>query len=317
MRLTPEEKRNKYRAIFDLFVDSPRITVPEITSVIGGSRNTTGNRLEEAFSRNYVSNPQVRTLSYLQTREYMTFLRCESSYHIFSDLIRDERFSYHAKIIGFCDLWLISDKKPDIEGEIIHEGYRSDYYISYPPDQTWDTAIQKMRQKIKHFDEDATSSLLKTRFNESIKWTPQYKMMYHYFKYNLRKHLTPLMRENKIPSQTINDFLTDIHQYCTVFTMFFPESLPAYEPYLHMVETDYEDFVIELFSELPTTSWFFKVGGKLFMLLYPKRELVRMVNHHSKIEDLHIPMIFQDLLERDILKRNSVGILRGYWTKDL
>jgi hypothetical protein len=34
---------------------------------------------------------------------------------------------------------------------------------------------------------------------------------------------------------------------------------------MFMFETDYEDFIVDLFSELPTSTFFFKVANKLFV----------------------------------------------------
>ena len=318
MRKTFEEKRKKYRAIFDLFEQTPRVSIPDITSAIGGNKNKTEKRIEEAISQLYVSFPQIRARSYREIKEYITLVHYPIPYHAFGELIKDLRVSYHAKITGFWNMWLISEKKIDVNGNIMFEGYRSDYHISHPPNHSWDVAIKRMENKISNFkEEDSTSEILKFRLDQSIKWNPQFEALYRYFKYNLRKPQTPIMRDQKIPSDVINDFLSNIDRYFTVFAMYYPETITAYEPYLHMIETDHEDFIINLFSELPTTSWFFKVKDKLFMLLYPKRELVRMVNHHSKMEDLHIPMMLADLMDQGIIKEDTTGIVTGYWAKDL
>ena len=40
----------------------------------------------------------------------------------------------------------------DIEGDIVVEGLRSDYYVAFTPNHSWDDAIQIIRKKIEEFN---------------------------------------------------------------------------------------------------------------------------------------------------------------------
>lgn len=124
------------------------------------------------------------------------------------------------------------------------------------------------------------------------------------------------MKEHKIPTQTIDTFFSDLPNLYTVFTMYYPETISAYEPYLFMIETDFEDFIIDIFSELPTTSWYFKVGKYLFMYIYPIKELIRLSSYYGDVENLHIPLILSDLAEKGIITYSAHGILEAYCQKD-
>lgn len=68
------------------------------------------------------------------------------------------------------------------------------------------------------------------------------------------------------------------------FTRYFPEGAKAYDPYLFVFETDYEDFIVDLFSELPTSTFFFKVSDKLLMS-------GRMIKTSVRKVDLEMPDI--------------------------
>ena len=43
---------------------------------------------------------------------------------------------------GFAYSWIILKEKIDIDGNIINEGLRSGYHISYAPNHSWTTAVK-------------------------------------------------------------------------------------------------------------------------------------------------------------------------------
>lgn len=78
-----------------------------------------------------------------------------------------------------------------------------------------------------------------------------------------------------------------------------------------MFETDYEDFVIELFSEFPTSVSFFKVSDKLFMLAYVSKPYMRSIDLIEASSKWYIPAVIIDLLNKGIL-RNGVRAMVDY-----
>ncbi len=316
-RSDSKDRCKKYRRIYELFLEAPHIPENDITKIIGGNGYTTKNRVKEATEKGYVSYPQIRKRSYANTKEYVCFLRRKNAFQLFKQLITDDRFNYHAQITGFCDLWLKSREKIDMQPSLL-EGYSSDCHISCAPHQSWDESIQKMKKKVKTFNkkEYIPKEILKTRWDEYVDWPPEYDTLFEYFKYSVRNPITPVMKEHHIPSDTIYQFLKDLPRLCTISVAYYPETIYAYDPFLYLIETEYEDFIIDLFSELPTTSLYFKVGDSLFILLYAKRELVRAVDNHEDLADLHIPLLIGELVDKDIITYESHGIIDYYWVKD-
>jgi len=91
-----------------------------------------------------------------------------------------------------------------------------------------------------------------------------------------------------------------------------------YNPVLYMFETDYEDFIIELFSELPTSCFFFKVSDKLFSRMYIDREFLGNLDSDiADVNQLHIPMILRTLTKKGILKRRTRAVISHHCRKDL
>ncbi|MBU7044910.1 MAG: hypothetical protein HXS54_00620 [Theionarchaea archaeon] len=239
IRTTLEQRRKQYRIIYELLFKDPRIHKSVISSVLGEGRTAT-LRMKEAYDHQYIVGPEIRLRSFQNLKEYMYFVTCRHPEMLYLKYREDMNVSYHAKTRGFCDLWIISKKNLDIEGKIVHEGYRSDFYVSYAPDRSWEESLEIARKKIDEFrpKEYETRFFIKEHFRETVDWTEEDRQLYKYFKYNLRKPFTPVIKDLKITRDELNNFFEKLPACCTIFTDYFPDSLPSYDPYLFMVETD-------------------------------------------------------------------------------
>jgi hypothetical protein len=319
MKITPEKRSSQYRSCYELVFGTPRIYLKDISAELRINRRTAMLRMNEAFERKYIVGPEIRKRSFLNLREYMYFIKCENPEILYLELCEDPSVIYHAVVIGFFNFWLIAKEKMNIEGDVISEGYHSDYLIAFAPNHSWEAALQMVRKKIELFDPDTyvPRNTINTHFNEPIDWDQKDEALYRYFKYNLRKPFAPIMKKEGISGEKLYDFLGRLPECCTIGTSFYPETLSAYDPYLLMFETDYEDFIIDLFSELPTSSTFFKVADKLFILSYIPRELVRNVDLLTPLSKSSIPLLMVDLLEKDILKNKARSLIEYSWKKDI
>jgi hypothetical protein len=309
-----ERWKGQYRSMYEILCKGPRILKRNMISKIG---KDAGKILKEASEYQYIIGPQARKKSYQNLKEYMYFVKCEDPELLYLKYFEDQNIIYHVKTIGFCDLWVIAKEKIDIEGDILVEGYRSDYYVSHPPDHSWETAVEIMRKETEIFNpQDVTpQNYIQTHFDKTIKWTPEDEVLYQYFKYDLRKPPTPTLKEPGIWEHRIYDFLERLPETCTVFTDYYPDSLSAYCPYLFMFKTDYEDFIIELFSELPATSSFFRVSDKLFAYIHVPGELTRIDD--SNPSKLCIPLLALDLKEKGIIRNKDYLVPEYYRKKSL
>ncbi len=170
-----------------------------------------------------------------------------------------------------------------------------------------------MRKEIKTFDPRTyvNKNTIKTHFNETIEWDEQDELMYRYFKYSLRNSLSPVMKEYEIPKDKIYEFLDRLPETCTIGLGYYPEMLLTYDNYLFMFETDYEDFIIDLFSEFPTTTSFFKVSNKLFIFAHVLKKFMKNTESQNTVEDWYIPLIMVELSKKGIIKEKTRGII-GY-----
>ncbi|MGC1121127.1 MAG: hypothetical protein WBA22_08530, partial [Candidatus Methanofastidiosia archaeon] len=231
----------------------------------------------------------------------------------------DQDIVYHAGMDGFSNLWVISKKEIEMDG-LLYGGRRSDYYLSFPPDCSWDDSIKNMWNMLQQFDpeEYMPQNLIQTHWDQYVAWNDIDETLFREFKYDLRKPLTPLMKKYYIFSDEINEWLERLPQYCTIATYYFPESMAAYDPYLFMFETDFEDFIIDLFSQLPTTSYFFRVSNRLFAYLFVNREFLRNLDAGiNDVSQLHIPLLIRELKKRKIVRNHARALVAYHWRKDL
>jgi hypothetical protein len=294
--------------------------VKTISSKLGVDPNTASKRLHEAFNLGFVSKPEIRKRSFHNTQEYIYLVNCKNPAKRFSQYIKDNAVTYHAVMNGFCNFWITSRERIDVEGDIIAEGLRSDYHLAFAPNHSWRTAIHVMREKIRTFSPESYSpqNIIKSQWDNHIQWDLQHELLYRYFKRNLRRKVTPVMKKYHISGEKTYAWLRNLPEYCTLFIRYFPEGFSAYDPYLFMFETDYEDFIIELFTELPTSPFFYRVDSKLLVFANIDRRLLRITdNQIPDITKLHIPLLIGDLLKREIIKSEAHAMSEYYWVKDL
>jgi hypothetical protein len=116
----------------------------------------------------------------------------------------------------------------------------------------------------------------------------------------------------------LNSFMEKVPECCTIVTYFFPESINSYDSCLFKLETKYEDFIIDLFSLLPTSCLFFKVSDKLFVYAYLDRKSLRNFDSNpNDISQLHISLMLRELKKKGIVQSWDRAIVAYHWRKYL
>lgn len=314
-----KERRKQYRSIFELVNREPRIYIKTIASKLGIDSNTASKWMKEAYNEGHIYGPNLRRRSHANHKEYIYLLNCKDPRKLYLRLIEDARVTYHAVLIGFPNLWVISKEEIDFE-HVMVKGLRSDFHVSIPPNHSWDTAFKKMRKRVEEFSskEYAAKKIIKTHWDEVIEWDAQDEELFSIFKYNVRHKLSPIMKEHHIPAKKIYEFLERLPKSCSIMTYYFPEPISTLEPYFFIMETDYEDFIIELFSELPTSCFFFKVADRLVLYVFIKKEFLRFTGiNANSFDKLQFNILMMDLLKKEILKSEIYTVVEYYWKKDV
>jgi DNA-binding Lrp family transcriptional regulator len=315
-----EDRKKVYRLIYEAYYKTPRIKIKRLSKELKSRPSDASRRVKEAIEQGYIVGPHIRKMSFLNFKEIMYFVKCEDPIALCKKLKKNKYVIYHELLDGFADVRIITTKEIDIDGEIVLKGVRSDYLISFAPLRTWIAAIKIIQKMIQDFDpaQYVPQGLIETHWDEPIEWDEQDEILYKVFKYGLRKPLTPLMVKYHISKDKITQWLKRLSECCTVYTCYFPESIDNYDSYIFMFETDYVDFIVELFSQLPTTVWFFTVADKLFVYLWVERGSMKNVNFRKpKINNLQIPLIVRDLLNKGIIKSKAHAAIQYFWRKEL
>jgi hypothetical protein len=318
MKVGLKQKKREYRIIFDLLSREARTNYSEIADVLGVDIRTARDRLKEASGKGYITGPQIRKKSFANLKNYVYLIRSDDPIGLFKELAEDRRVIHHGLLDGSCDLIVTATEKLDIKGTIC-KGPSSDYYISCPPNQPWETSNQNMWDLVRKFDPDdyTPKGYIKTHWDELAEWSDTDEILFWEFKFNLRKSLRPIVKKHGISVSTIKAFLKRLPLCCTILTCYFQESLSAYVPYLFIFETEYEDFIIDVFSQLPTTCWFQRVSGKLiahmWTLMIPVKEENTRV---GDIPELQISLLIRDLIKKEILKSEAHAMFNCYWRQE-
>jgi hypothetical protein len=192
-------------------------------------------------------------------------------------------------------------------------------HVSFAPPHSWEEAKKIMWEKVEKFDFEhyEPKGIIKTHWDEQIEWGEEDEILYRYFKYDLRKPLNPLIKKRHTKNNIYN-WLKKLPECCSIITKYYPQTRSAYDPYIFVFETDYEDFIIDVFSEIPTSPVFFKVSDKLVLYAYVARDFLRVNNQPiSNITRVHIPLLIRRLLREGIIKNEMHALVDYYWTKDI
>jgi hypothetical protein len=299
----PEYRRKQFRTIYESLYENLKIAKKSIAENLDVCKKTAYTRFEEAMQHRIIVGPEIRKRSYTNLSEYMCFAKCEDPESAYLTCCRNPIVFYNALASGFCNLWVIAKDTIDIDGDIIIEGYRSDYHVSYAPDHSWEKALNILKKRVENFnfDDYTPKEIIKTHLDNRIPWDDKDELLYQGLKYFLRNRTHSIMEEHTIPLSKVNRFMEDLPQYCTIATQYFPDGRSHYDPYLYMVRTNYEDYIIELFSQLPTSSTFFNLSGMLFFHIYIARGYPE-ISPHPFYEKRCISRLIKDLVKKGVIK---------------
>ena len=315
MQSANEKKKKRFRAVYELLFDDYKMKNYLISKKLG--IRTVSRVLDEARRDQYIIGPETRKCSFANILEYVYFFNTEEPDITYMEFREDPRVIYNAQLYGFCNSLVISREEIKIDGEVLLNGPRSDYYLPFTPDHSFECALQYMQEKIEDFSPHSYTpqELIKNHWGEPVKWDEDDEIIYRFLKYDLRKKKGSLIIDQHISREKINYWLETLTKRCTIHTSFYPETLSEYQSYLSVFDTDYEDFVIEVFSELPASPSFFKVQDKLILIAYYPGKFMNDAYTQPKI--LSIPPLEVELLTREIIRKKKRAMVGRSWKKDL
>jgi hypothetical protein len=319
IRATPENLERAYRIIYELLYENARVSTATISKKVRTGPKTTNVWLKKAFDLGYLLKPQIRKRSFANFKQYMFFVDCEDPLELYLRYMEDKQVVYHAVMEGFANLWVTSLDEMIIEGNILVGGPVSDMNVSFAPPHSWKEAKRIMWKKVKAFDpaDYEPKGIIQTHWDEQVEWNEEDEILYQYFKYDLRKPLNHIIKKGHTKNK-IYKWFKKLPQCCSIMTQYYPQTQLASNSYIFIFETVYEDFIIDLFSEIPTSCVFFKVSDKLVLDVHMKRELEGIDSQPvSNITRLYIPLLIRHLSKEGIIKKERHALVSYYWRKNI
>lgn len=117
----------------------------------------------------------------------------------------------------------ITKEKIDIDGDCLVEGYRSDYSFPCTPNRSWENSLQIMHEKLESFKKEdyEFQGIINSHFDETTKWDSEDEILYRYFKYDLRKKLSPVITKEGVSREKIFAWFERLPECCNQYYLGF------------------------------------------------------------------------------------------------
>ena len=277
------------------------IPVCHIAENTGISRNTVSTYIHEMYTNSIMQGPYTWLKAAPNYREYLYLMHFKDPLHVYRGLKGFPHVVYTAATVGDWNTMVITDRLLDFcklvgfQG-IVFQGAVQYVYTPKVGYRSWDNSFERIYEEMDTF----TLTGHKNRgVAPVLDWDEPHWKVYHVFKWNMRKKVTPTLQPIKVRYEHYKQWLKSLDNHCTICTGFYPE---GYHNSIHccfLLSTDYDESVISLFSLFPATPWIIPVGKKLFVV--------------ATVRSLYIKKVFSlldDMKEKRIIKsfNNAVSL---------
>ena len=266
-RLSEEEKRYLKYLIYNYRYDDPWIANKKIAQLVGRPISTVKRYAEQANSDGTLSNPQLWLNSHFKNAALLFF---EDKWSAFNELTRYTGVYYIAVFQGSWDIMIVYDNSIDFsqirgyKGTAL-EGVRGKVFTQKIKYTSWEKSFVEMENLLQQ------KKLEKFHYECEVsreEWDGEDWKLFEYFKLNLRKKFSDLRKEHPISWRKYGEWKQNLTKYCTILLFYFPEGGRPFDVLTFCFKTDYEKFIVQLFSVLPVTSVFYTIGDYFFVNIF-------------------------------------------------
>jgi hypothetical protein len=257
--------------VFQLVVEDPRISIKEISKRFNINLKTAEIWWNHATERRIIIPPIFRRKCYENFKEYFYFLNTNDAYKLYWKAQENEEITYCSVETGFANFFIIAKSPIEPEGNIVLEGNRSDYYVSIPPAHDFRTAITRIRNKLDNLDSlKISSSPLISRNYSYENWDDKDEAIFQSLCNDMRKPFSHVLKETNTYSDKIMKWFRGRNEFGHTTVMFFPEGDSSYIllRYFIEIEKEFDSLLIDIFSELPASTIFYRLDEKLIISAY-------------------------------------------------
>lgn len=291
--------RNFPRDLYGVFThvqEEPRISLSEIARRMGIDKRTASSWWRIAVETRIIVPPVLRRRSFLNFRENIYFLQVKDPARLFEKLKNSTEIMYYMVQTGFSNFGITSRCQIDPPGDVMLAGERSDYYVSTPPDCTFEKAVTVIQEKLTVLKEvEWSPSPLVYHDTVYQPWDAKDELLCQEFCSNMRKPLSSVMKSTHVYSDKIMKWIRRRNEFGQTLTFYFPEGERMYLPSIYVLKTEYDSVVIDLFSQLPVSSAFYRVGDRLVMTVY-----------------VPFPLVVRSLIRNVLSRLQEETLIEGY-----
>mgnify|MGYP001153920899 CR=1 FL=1 len=263
-------KRNYFK-IFEQIFESPTKSIFDISQAVGLSRNTVSAYLKDMYLRGIIVGPQIRLNPAPNYKEYIYLMSFRNPFQVFEGLKQFPNMLYHVMTFGEWNSMVVTDRPMDFSKlvgfeSIVRQGVRGRSYTPRVGCTTWDESFQRTYEQVEKFTPVRTE-YKDRRLSPPLDWGEDEWKLYHAFKFNLRKKVTPVLRKIKVRYESYSRWIDTLEDHSTIHVGFYPQGYQSYVTYCFLLSSDYEESVKSLFSFYPTTPFIVEVGSHLIVFL--------------------------------------------------
>ena len=255
--------------IFNLLLKDPRIPKTQMTRIFNVNPKTLDIWWKAAIEKRIIIPPVFRRKSFLNFREYFYFLKVRDPHELYESLQENSELTYFSVHTGFCNFQIISKEPIDQEGEKTLCGPRSDYFVTIPPNCSFKESFQRIEQLLQDLNSlTFRESPLQYHDTTFEPWDEKDEAIFWKIYNNVRIPFASVVRSAKTYNDKAWSWFRNRDTFGDTFTMFFPKGEGSYVLSLYVIKTEYDSILIDIFSNFPTSTIFYRLDGRVIMGVY-------------------------------------------------
>ena len=221
------------------------------------------------YTKNILVGPWMSLNLHSDYKEYVYLMNFSDPFHAYKGLKGFPHVLYHEMTLGDWNTMVITDRQLDFSQlvgfeSVVYQGVKGNVYTPKVEFTMWNESLKKIYEHIEKFTPGEPES--KKRLTPPLNWGEDQWKLYHAFKVNVRKKVTPLLKNIKVKYETYVEWMKTLHHHCSIHTEF-SKGCNYYMNYCLLLSSDYNQSVISLFSLAPTTPIIMEVGDHLLVFL--------------------------------------------------
>ena len=257
--LSEEEKKYLKYQIYSFRYDDPWIPNKKIAKLVNRPITTVDRYAKLAVKEGVIWGP---SLGLIHPDRRVALLLFDDKWKGYKALQEYENIGYVCVCQGDWDIMTIQHGEVDFSHvpgykKTVIEGSREKVFTPRVKYTTWEKSFKTIETLIEE-DEPLEKSILTCDVSYPD-WDEEDWKLFDYFRPNVRKKFSVLRREHLISWRKYIEWKKSLRECCTIMVEYYPEGDAAYDNITFCFRTDYEKYIVELLSTLPSTCFVYKV----------------------------------------------------------